>query len=262
MDARTLAYRRRLGQPGGAVHGARIMLRFHPAPGRIGAGRRVYAIGDVHGCDRQLAELHRLIAADLKARPIRLPTLVHIGDYVDRGPDSAGVVRRLMRGSPVKGLEVVNLMGNHERTMLDALDGQRAAGTDWLISGGREALASWGADPEGPREAWREHVPEAEVAFLKKLEFWHQEGDYFFAHAGVRPGVPLRQQSHEDLLRIRHVFLSSEADHGGIVVHGHTPVRHGPEVYANRINIDTGAVFGRALTCLVLEGERLAFLQA
>lgn len=238
------------------------MLRFHPAPGRLGAGRRVYAIGDIHGCDRQLAELHARIAADLKARPIRLATLVHIGDYVDRGPDSAGVVRRLMRGAPARGLHLVNLMGNHERTMLDALDGQRAAGTDWLISGGREALASWCLDPDGPREQWPRGIPAAEQDWLRALEPWHEEGDYFFAHAGVRPGIPLHRQSHEDLLRIRHVFLTSESDHGKVVVHGHTPVRHGPEVYANRINIDTGAVFGRELTCLVLEGERLGFFQA
>ena len=240
----------------------RGMLRFHPAPGRVPAGRRVYAIGDVHGCDRQLAELHTLIAADLKQRPIRLATLVHIGDYVDRGPDSAGVVRRLMAGAPAKGLHVVNLMGNHERTMLNALAGERAAATDWLYSGGAAALQSWGVDPDSPREGWGEAIPAEEQRFLRQLELFHEEGDYFFAHAGVRPGVPLRQQAAEDLLRIRHVFLTSEAEHGAVVVHGHTPVRHGPEVYANRINIDTGAVFGRELTCLVLEGERLAFLQA
>jgi serine/threonine protein phosphatase 1 len=151
-------------------------------------------------------------------------------------------------------------MGNHERTMLDALDGQRAAATDWLISGGREALACWGLDPDGPREAWR--IPAAERDWLEGLELWHEEGGYFFAHAGIRPGVPLRAQEPEDLLRIRHAFLGSEAEHGKVVVHGHTPVRDGPEVFANRINIDTGAAFGRALTCLVLEGDRLAFLQS
>ncbi len=238
------------------------MPRFHPAPGRLPAGRRVYAIGDVHGCDRQLAELHGVIADDLKHRPVRLATLVHIGDYVDRGPDSAAVVRRIMRGSPAKGLAVVNLMGNHERTMLDALGGQRAAATDWLYSGGRPALESWGIDPESPAASWAEAIPAAEQHFLRKLDLFHEEGDYFFAHAGVRPGVPLMEQAAEDLLRIRHAFLTSEADHGAVVVHGHTPVRHGPEVYANRINIDTGAVFGRELTCLVLEADQLAFFQA
>jgi serine/threonine protein phosphatase 1 len=237
-------------------------MRFHPAPGRLPAGRRVYAIGDVHGCDRQLAELHELVADDLKRRPCKLATLVHIGDYVDRGPDSAGVVRRIMQGSPAKGLSVVNLMGNHERTMLDALGGQRAAATDWLYSGGRPALESWGVDPESPATSWAEAIPAAEQHFLRKLELCHEEGGYFFAHAGVRPGISLHEQAAEDLLRIRHAFLTSEADYGAVVVHGHTPVRQGPEVYANRINIDTGAVFGRELTCLVLEEDRLAFMQA
>ena len=241
----------------------RCTMRFHPAPGRLPAGRRVYAIGDVHGCDRQLAELHALVAEDLKHRPCKLATLVHIGDYVDRGPDSAGVVRRIMQGSPAKGLNVVNLMGNHERTMLDALGGQRAAVTDWLYSGGRAALESWGIDADAvPAAEWAEAIPAAEQHFLRKLELCHEEGDYFFAHAGVRPGVALHDQAAEDLLRIRHAFLTSEAEHGAIIVHGHTPVRQGPEVYANRINIDTGAVFGRELTCLVLEGEQLAFMQA
>ena len=238
------------------------MPRFHPAPGRLPAGRRVYAIGDVHGCDRQLAELHGLIADDLKRRPTPLATLVHIGDYVDRGPNSAGVVRRLMHGAPAKGLAVVNLMGNHERTMLDALDGQRAAVTDWLHSGGASALESWGIDPDSPRQEWSHRIPRAEQEFLGKLALSHTTGDYFFAHAGVRPGIALNQQSTEDLLRIRNAFLGSERDHGAVVVHGHTPVRQGPEVYANRINIDTGAVFGRPLTCLILEDEQLAFLQA
>ncbi len=237
-------------------------MRFHPAPGRLAAGRRVYAIGDVHGCDRQLAELHDLIAADLKQRPCKLATLVHIGDYVDRGPDSAGVVRRIMQGSPAKGLAVVNLMGNHERTMLDALGGQRAAATDWLYSGGRPALESWGIDADAvPAAEWAAAIPAAEQHFLHQLALSHQEGGYFFAHAGVRPGVALHEQAAEDLLRIRHAFLTSEADYGAVVVHGHTPVRQGPEVYANRINIDTGAVFGRELTCLILEEDRLAFLQ-
>ena len=237
-------------------------MRFHPAPGRLAAGRRVYAIGDVHGCDRQLAELQTLVAADLKQRPCRLATLVHIGDYIDRGPDSAGVVRRIMQGSPAKGLQVVNLMGNHERTMLDALGGQRAAATDWLYSGGRQALDSWGVPADLPPTEWAEAIPAAEQHFIARLALCHEEGGYFFAHAGVRPGVPLYEQAPEDLLRIRHAFLTSEAEHGAVVVHGHTPVRQGPEVYANRINIDTGAVFGRELTCLVLEEDRLAFMQA
>lgn len=238
------------------------MLRFQYAPATLPKGRRVYAIGDVHGCEEKLAALHGLVRDDLARRPVPRATLVHIGDYVDRGPDSAGVVRRLMRGSPAPKLQVVNLMGNHERTMLDALAGQRAACTDWMMSGGREALESWLVSPDAPPHTWPRAIPQEEQDFLANLALSHREGGYFFAHAGVRPGVPLDRQSPEDLLRIRHAFLSNEGDHGAVVVHGHTPTRHGPEVHENRIAIDTGAVFGHPLTCVVLEEDRLAFLQA
>jgi serine/threonine protein phosphatase 1 len=153
-------------------------------------------------------------------------------------------------------------MGNHERTMLDALAGERAALTDWLHTGGREALASWGIDPASPPTDWAAAIPAAHLAFLAGLPLHHRVGGYLFVHAGIRPGRRLEEQEADDLLRIRHAFLASEAQFGWVVVHGHTPVRDGPEVRANRINIDTGAVFGRALTCLVLEGERLAFLRA
>lgn len=237
------------------------VLVFRPAPARVPKGHRVYAIGDIHGCDTKLAALHDLMLADLAARPVARPLLLHIGDYVDRGPDSAGVVGRLAAGPPLPGLAMVNLMGNHERTMLDALAGERAAVTDWLWTGGREALASWGVDPNAPPEHWAEAIPAAHLTFLRDLPLQHRVGGYLFVHAGIRPGVPLAAQAAEDLLRIRHDFLGSEADFGVVVVHGHTPVRHGPEVSLNRIAIDTGAVFGRALTCLVLEADRLAFLQ-
>jgi len=235
---------------------------FRLAPGRVPKGHRVYAIGDIHGCDARLAALHAQVAADLAARPVAAPLLLHIGDYVDKGPDSAGVVARLAAGPPLPELPVVNLMGNHERTMLDALAGERAAITDWLWTGGRQALASWGIDPDAPPERWPAAIPAAHQAFLRDLALQHRVGGYLFVHAGIRPGVPPAAQAAEDLLRIRHDFLASEADFGVVVVHGHTPVRQGPEVYLNRIAIDTGAVFGRALTCLVLEADRLAFLEA
>lgn len=237
-------------------------MRFQPAPARIPDGRRVYAVGDIHGCADKLDALHAMIAADLKARPIALPLLLHIGDYVDKGPDSAGVLERLTRcASPIPGLACVNLMGNHERTMIDALAGERAAVTDWLYTGGREALASWGADPDEPA-GWAARIPTRHQDFVRGLKRTHRLGGYLFVHAGIRPGVPLDQQSEDDLLRIRGDFLSSERAHGFVVVHGHTPARHGAEVYGNRINIDTGAVFGRRLTCAVLEERRVGFLEA
>ncbi|MBX6742237.1 MAG: serine/threonine protein phosphatase [Acetobacteraceae bacterium] len=238
-------------------------MEFQPAPASLPQGHRVYAIGDIHGCADKLASLHAMIAADLAARPVAHPLLLHLGDYVDKGPDSAGVVARLAAGSPLPGVPVVNLMGNHERTMLDALAGERAAITDWLYTGGREALASWGLDPDStPPAAWRGAIPAAHQAFLRGLSLHHRLGGYLFVHAGLKPGVPLADQAEDDLLRIRHVFLHSEADFGAVVVHGHTPVRGGPDIRRNRINIDTGAVFGRDLTCLVLEADRLAFLRS
>lgn len=237
------------------------MTEFQPAPGHLPAGHRVYAIGDIHGCLDRLQALHVMIAADLAARPVAAPLLLHVGDYVDRGPDSAGVVRLLAAGNPLPGLPTINLMGNHERTMLDALDGIGPSATDWMISGGREALASWGGDPDAPRNTWPAHVPPADMAFLRALALRHQVGGYLFVHAGIRPGVAVADQAEQDLLTIRNSFLYSEQDFGVAVVHGHTP-RMAPEIRHNRIGIDTGAVFGGKLTCAVLEADKVAFLQA
>ncbi|MGH7156231.1 MAG: metallophosphoesterase [Acetobacteraceae bacterium] len=235
------------------------MLDLLPAPGRLAPGRRIYAIGDIHGCDAQLASLHAIIADDLAARPVSDPLLIHIGDYVDRGPESASVVARLLRGGLVDGVPVINLMGNHEHTMIDALAGDRAAATDWLFQGGRPSLESYGIDPDGPRETWMAGIPGDHLNFLHALSLHHHEGGYLFVHAGIRPGLPLEAQAPEDLLRIRQPFLYTEQDLGAVVVHGHTPVK-APVVRRNRIAIDTGAVFGGKLTCVVLEGETLGFL--
>ncbi len=237
------------------------MVELTQAPATLPLGRRIYAIGDIHGCADRLLHLHQEIAEDLAQRPVEAPLLVHIGDYVDRGPDSAAVVRRLACGEPLPGVATVNLVGNHEETMLHALDGERAAATDWLFSGGREALASWDIEPNSPRDGWLPALPPTDVAFLRGLALWHREGDYLFVHAGLRPGVPLDEQARQDMLTIRQPFLTYEQSFGMVVVHGHTPTSK-PMVKANRIGIDTGAVFGGRLTCLVLEGDRLGFLRA
>lgn len=234
------------------------------APGRLPPGRRVYAIGDVHGCGEQLAALHKAIVADLHRRPVADPVLVHLGDYVDRGPDIFGVMEKLTAGDPIAGLPTINLLGNHERTMLDALLGDRAAATDWLYTGGRESLTSYGLDPDLHKQAvWTERVPEAHVDFLKGLILMHREGSYLFAHAGIRPGVALDAQEKQDLITIRTTFLFSEQDFGAVVVHGHTPTpTRQPVIKANRIALDTGAVYGGKLTCAVLEGTMVGFLFA
>jgi serine/threonine protein phosphatase 1 len=234
-----------------------------PAPGRIPDGRRVYAIGDVHGCLDRLVSLHWAIAADLAANPVRESLLLHLGDYVDRGPDSAGVLWLLAGSVAPQVTRRVDLIGNHEQMMIKAMQGDRRVAGHWLDNGGEQTLESYGLPipvPQRPEE-WRRLVPSAHVSFLGGLDTTHSEGNYLFVHAGIRPGLPLQQQSREDMLWIREPFLSDRSSRDFVVVHGHTPV---PEVqiFDNRIGIDTGAVMGGKLTCLVLELDRLRFLSA
>jgi serine/threonine protein phosphatase 1 len=236
-------------------------LRFVLSPGRLPRGRRIYAIGDIHGCLAQLRHLHAAIADDLSRRPPASAALVHLGDYIDFGPDSAGVVGLLAAGPPIAGLPTINLIGDHERTALSALSGDGAAATDWLHLGGDAALRSWGISAAMPRDEWRAGIPARHVAFLETLAIEHREGDYLFVHAGIRPGVPLHAQAEDDLLGIRQSFLSSEQDFGVIVVHGHS-TSHAPSIRPNRISIDTGAGHGGKLTCAVFEEDGVAFLQA
>jgi serine/threonine protein phosphatase 1 len=234
-------------------------LRFRTAPGWLPRGRRVYAIGDVHGCKLQLVALHAAIEADLVARPSDAALLIHLGDYIDLGPDSAGVIELLAAGPPMPNVTTINLRGDHEHMLCQALAGDRAAATDWLWSGGRDALASWGIDADLPREAWEAALPPRHVAFLRNLVWSHREGDYLFVHAGIRPGVALARQARDDLLTIRQPFLWTEQDLGVVVVHGHS-TNPAPVVAANRIGLDTGAGNGGKLTCAVLEDDRVGFM--
>jgi serine/threonine protein phosphatase 1 len=236
-------------------------LRFRKAPGWLPRGRRVYAVGDIHGCRQQLVDLHAAIAEDLAARPIPAVLLMHLGDYIDLGPDSAGVIEVLAQTSPIPGAPTINLIGDHERMLLDALGGDRAAATDWLWAGGRASLASWGIDPDLPREQWETALPAPHVAFLRSLVLTHREGDYLFVHAGIRPGVALAQQTPDDLVTMRQPFLWSDVDFGVVVVHGHNTAAL-PAVTDNRIGLDTGAGHGGPLTCAVLEEDQVGFLAA
>ncbi len=237
------------------------MIEWHAAPAALPAGQRIYAVGDVHGCAAQLRAIHRAIATDLAARPTPAPLLLHIGDYIDRGPDSAAVIDMLLARPVAPGLPVVNLTGNHEDMLLQALAApDRQEPTEhWLFNGGFATLASWGVDPRGGPAAWRSAIPPDHLGFLRGLAMRHEAGGYLFVHAGVRPGVPLGRQSAQDLLWIREPFLSWPGDFGAVVVHGHTPAR-APAVRPNRIGIDTGAVMGGSLTCAVFEGDRVGFI--
>ena len=228
-------------------------------------GVRVYAIGDVHGCLAQLEQLLDRIAADALEADAAVH-LVFLGDLVDRGPDSAGVVRRLLDG-PLPGQRHSFLMGNHEEAMLRVWDGELETLQGWLSFGGRETLDSYGLDrgdvfrlaAELPR-AMREVIPHSHIDFLRGFEDQVRVGDYLFVHAGIRPGVPLDQQEQNDLRWIREEFLYDEdSDHGVVVVHGHT-ITAEPDVRSNRIGIDTGCYSSGRLTALVLEGASRRFL--
>jgi len=229
---------------------------------------RIYAIGDIHGCHDRLRRLHAAIEADAATAPARR-RLVYLGDYVDRGPESRAVIETLLQPAPT-GFERIFLKGNHEDFMLQVLD-DKSVFLPWLTNGGDATCRSYGIEPTAPpegcddllgwlRQALVAALPASHRRFLADLALHHVAGDYYFCHAGVRPGVALEAQGPEDLMWIREPFLSAKASHGKVVVHGHTPVSE-PERRANRIGIDTGACYGGRLTALVLEGHAQRFLQ-
>jgi serine/threonine protein phosphatase 1 len=229
---------------------------------------RLYAIGDVHGCDDLLAGMHRRIAEDLAARPTGDHRIIHVGDYGDRGPDSAAVIGQLA-ALVAADRHVICLRGNHDQMLIGFLDDPDESGPMLLGNGGDATLRSYGVMPtmtglvDGEFAALSEKLaakmPESHRAFLRSLPLTVRFGDYFFCHAGIRPGVPLDRQDPQDLIWIREEFLWDDSDHGVVVVHGHTPANQ-PEVRSNRINVDTGAVFGGRLACVVLEGTKHRFL--
>lgn len=246
--------------------GTGLGLKTRTAAGKAGA--RAYAVGDVHGCIVQLEALLAAIEADIAARPPQPTYVVFLGDLIDRGPDSGGVVDRLMRYAPA-GAKPIFIKGNHEEFLLRALAGEAGLLHQWLEFGGRECVESYGLRPgrltvlddDRASKLLAEFVPGSHRRFLDGFVDTFLFGDYLFAHAGIRPGVPLDEQVPSDLRWIREPFLSDTADHGFVVVHGHTIVPT-VEQRANRIAIDTGAYRGGPLTALVIEGADLRLIQA
>jgi serine/threonine protein phosphatase 1 len=229
---------------------------------RTDSGERIYAIGDVHGRYDLLRLLLDRIGEHAQALP---PTqslhLVFLGDLVDRGPESAKVVEFLYELEQSTD-QIIVLLGNHEEAMLKSLDGDLGVLQRWLGVGGAETLASYGLRLPEPHDDLRRYtrylqnsLPAEQMRWLRRLPLTAQSGDYFFCHAGIRPGVPLGRQSRDDLLWIRDDFIDDAADHGAVIVHGHTIE---PEVTlrANRIGIDTGAYRHGLLTALYLEDEQ------
>jgi serine/threonine protein phosphatase 1 len=229
------------------------------APATIPEGERVYAIGDIHGCLDALDALLADIVRDNAARAPAKTTLILLGDLVDRGPDSAGVVERAMTlGAPFDAVRVIG--GNHEEIFLEAVAGEIQALRLFAHVGGRETALSYGiSDYDYERSNYpelqallRDHVPQRHIDFLESLEQMVVIGDYAFVHAGIRPGRPIEEQAPADLRWIRERFLGSDRDHGKVVVHGHS-VSEAVEERPNRIGIDTGAFATGRLTTIGLE---------
>ena len=226
---------------------------------------RVYVIGDIHGRSDLLDKMVALICNDLNCHPANNCLTVTVGDYVDRGPDSRGVLDRLVR-NPFPTAYVA-LKGNHE-ALLGAFLQDPMVAEHWRRLGGLETLHSYGVsvqkimvgeDYGQAAKALHANVPEDHFKFLSSLETSFAWGRYFICHAGVRPGIPLERQDPEDLLWIRDLFLKSTMDFGRVVIHGHTPTER-PEILTNRINIDTGAFATGRLTCVVLGDSAPRFL--
>ena len=227
----------------------------------VPGGVRAYAVGDIHGQAGLLRTLQGMIDADIAASPPAKIVEIYLGDYIDRGPESAAVIEALTQPRPHR---TVFLRGNHE-DYLDLFLAGRDVLSPWLKRGGLATLASYGIDPrfkanQAPRRrALVSAMPGPHRAFIASLKLGYRLGDVFFVHAGIRPGVPIERQERDDLLTIRRAFLEGDPVLPVRVVHGHTPQRE-PQVTPYRIGIDTGAFATGRLTCAVLEGDGVRFL--
>ncbi len=229
---------------------------------RLPAGIRIYAISDIHGCADLLQQMFTVIDRDLATGTADRAIQVFLGDYIDRGPDSSRTIELLFERA--RKHESVFLKGNHESFLLDVLDDASQL-QDWKQFGGLQTLVSYGLrpslNPDAEEQAelvrqFAQVIPPHHLHFLKNLRPRFVCGDFFFVHAGVKPGIALAKQQEHDMLRIRDEFLESNRNFGKYIVHGHTPVQQ-PDLRPNRANIDTGAYATGNLTLLTIRGDRL-----
>lgn len=209
----------------------------------------IYAVGDIHGCLKPLEQVYRKIDLDSATCSSRDVVEIYLGDYVDRGPDSSGVVESLI--GRMRNRKVICIKGNHE-SLLEQFALGEVNLQDWLRYGGADTLRSYGATTQqisSNSEDLRAIIPQHHLKFIANLDGSVKIGPYFFTHAGVRPGRSLSAQSPTDLMWIRDDFLNFEGDFGSIVVHGHTPVPM-VEFRPNRISLDTGAYMTGNLSCV------------
>lgn len=237
-----------------------------PQTWRAPPGLRIYAIGDIHGRLDLLDDLLARIDANDAARGEARTQLVFLGDLADRGPDSRGVIERLMRLSQ-ENENVRFIFGNHEELLILAWEGDKRALGLFNRVGGRETLASYGVRHDTYDIATLEelgvllaaHIPKSHIDFLRGFEDWIVAGDYLFVHAGVRPGASIEEQEPSDLRWIRRDFTEYRGSFGHMVIHGHTIVEQ-VDAQANRIGIDTGAFATGRLTAIGIEGADHWFL--
>jgi serine/threonine protein phosphatase 1 len=233
---------------------------------QVPAGERVYAVGDIHGRLDLMVSIAEAIEADDAKRGAADTTVILLGDLVDRGPDSAGVIKAARMWADQRTLRFI--AGNHEEMFLEAFDNLETL-RHFLRYGGKETLLSYpiersaytAAEIEDLQVMMREAVPQADIDFLTSFEDKVVKGDYLFVHAGIHPGLPLAEQQTSHMRWIREPFLSHAGDMGHVVVHGHT-ITGEAEVLPNRIGIDTGAYTSGRLTALGLEGDKRWLIEA
>ena len=230
-------------------------------------GLRLYCIGDIHGRNDLLLEIHNKIKEDAASFPGRI-VVVYVGDFIDRGMFSREVIE-ILKDNPFPDFECIYLRGNHEQTLLDFLQ-EASVGSSWLSFGGQATLVSYGVavtriltrreEFVEIQKSLRENLPQSHLDFISKTRLSYAIGSYLFVHAGINPKYSLARQQPEDLMWIRDEFVSSSKNHEKIIVHGHT-VTEEPELLPNRIGIDTGAYASGRLSCLVLQGEQQRIIQ-
>jgi serine/threonine protein phosphatase 1 len=230
------------------------------------AGQRIYAIGDIHGRRDLLDDLLMRIDSDDSARGPAQTQIIFLGDLVDRGSDSCGVVERLIQLREASS-NIRLLKGNHEELLIRVYEGDKRATSLFHRVGGRETMLSYGmneadydaVDLTELAELIPNHVPSAHIDFLKSFDDWIQAGDYLFVHAGIRPGLAIEEQETSDLRWIRREFTEHKGEFSHMVIHGHT-ITEGVDEQSNRIGIDTGAFATGKLTAIGIEGSERWFL--
>jgi len=230
-------------------------------------GTRIYCIGDIHGRDDLLQQLHEKILQDV-ANYKGHKTLIYLGDYIDRGERSKQLIELLL-AHPLPGFELIYLRGNHEQTLLDFLI-EAQVGRSWFNFGGLQTLVSYGVKPgklatttqdlKDLQTALRERISPAHIHFLEQTQSHYVAGSYYFVHAGVSPRFDLNHQHAEDQLWIRNAFIEHRKPFEKIIVHGHT-ISDEPDFKPNRIGLDTGAYLSGKLSCLVLQDDQQRIIQ-